>query len=119
MHCGPGLGATVPWGVLNFYQAPGGTNPNLRAQAGLFTFLSTATDDPSIEEHFARIAKLTGGSPPLRRVTLPITAAPKLLRLLSYEGVDAASMFPGADGVVRAMREEGLCDEKPPRRRPR
>ena len=26
------------------------------------------------------------------------------------DGVDGASMFPGADGVVRAMRERGLGD---------
>jgi hypothetical protein len=111
--CGPDLGSTIPWGVLTVYQAPGGTNPNLHAQAGLFTMLSTAEDDPSIEEHFARLAKnVTGSSPPLRRITLPISNAPKLLRLLSYEGIDAASLFPGADGVVRAMREEALWDEK-------
>lgn len=42
---------------------------------------------------------------------LPHSEARQLLRLLSDEGVDGASMFPGADGVVRAMRERVLWDD--------
>lgn len=85
------------------YQAPAGTNPNLRAQAGLFTVHA----ESSLEEFFAahpRRATL----PPLRRMMLPLTEAGRLLRLLAEEGIDGASMFPGADGAVRAMRERAL-----------
>jgi len=46
------------------------------------------------------------------RLTLPVEQAPKLLRLLSYEGIDGASMFPSADSVVRAMRERPLWDDR-------
>lgn len=93
----------------NFYDAPGATNPNLHAQAGVFTYHS-AEDDPSLEQHLVRLLHITGGALPLRRAMLPVSEAPKLLRLLSYEGIDGASMFPGADGVVRAMRESALWD---------
>jgi len=91
----------------HFYDAPGGTNPNLNAQSGLFT-AHFAEDDPSLEAHFARLKKCIGRALPLRRLTLPVSAASKLLRLLSYEGITGASMFPGVDGVVRAMRETAL-----------
>lgn len=99
----------------HFYEAPGGTNPNLSAQSGLFTSLASFhEDDPSLEEHFARIKKITGGMLPLRRIILNVSEAPKLLRLLAYDGINGASMFPGADGVVRAMRETTLWDVSPP-----
>jgi hypothetical protein len=92
-----------------FYDAPGGTNPNLHAQSGLFTF-HLGVDAPSLEQHFVRMKKITGGGPPLRRLTLPTTEAAKLLRLLSEEGIHGASMFPGHYGVVRAMRERALWE---------
>jgi hypothetical protein len=63
-----------------------------------------------LEAYVARIKKITGGATPLRRLTLSVSEAGKLLRLLSYEGITGASMFPGADGVVRAMRETALWD---------
>lgn len=94
-----------------FYEAPGGTNPNLSAQSGLFTMLRVDDgDDLSLEGHFVRLRKITGGALPLQRLTLPVSEAGQLLRFLSYEGITGASMFPGADGVVRAMRETALWD---------
>jgi hypothetical protein len=93
-----------------FYDAPAGMNPNLYAQSGLFT-MHLAEDEPSLEELCARTRNLTGGSLPLRRIMLPVSEAPKLLRLLSQEGINGASMFPGADGVVRGMREKALWDD--------
>ena len=98
----------------NFYEPPGGTNPNLSAQSGLFTVSPNREDDPSLEVHFSRLKAITGGTLPIRRLTLPIAEAGKLLRFLSYEGITGASMFPGADGVVRAMRETMLWDSSPP-----
>ncbi|MGD0679395.1 MAG: FRG domain-containing protein [Polyangiaceae bacterium] len=116
------------WGrMLMVYHAPGGTNPNLRAQSGVFTLLrdvntrpiaETVSDTPAgpfgLEDYVSSTTRPAPGVTPgvfaLRQMTLPITEAPKLLRLLSYEGIDGASMFPGADGVVRAMRERALWD---------
>jgi hypothetical protein len=87
---------------VRIYEAPGWTNPNLTAQAGLFTLL-TREDDMSLE-HLA----VLGGVPTLRLLTMPRSEVPVLLRLLSDEGIDGSSMFPGADGVVRAMRERAF-----------
>jgi len=98
---------------LEVYQAPGGTNPNMRAQAGVFTCL-VSTIDTTIEEHAARWhdnRRVPPWPPLLKRLTLPHAEARKLLRLLALEGVDGAAMFPGADGVARAMHERSLWDQ--------
>jgi len=109
-------------GGLIFFEAPASTNPNLRAQDGLFTVLPPSdADDRSVEQYLERMAKVMkhvapnvdGKVAPLRRIMLPVSETKKLLRLLSYEGVTGASMFPGADGVVRAMREMVLWDQPP------
>ena len=52
--------------------------------------------------------------PVLYRFDLPRTEAPKLLRLLSHEQVDAARLFRGYDGVVEAMRPKSLWDWRAP-----
>lgn len=98
---------------LRFYDAPGGTNPNLKAQAGLFTS-HLADGDPSLEQYLAKMRQTAKGVPVLRRIAMPTQEARKLLRLLSYEEISAASMFPGADGVVKAMYETTLWDSCPP-----
>jgi hypothetical protein len=96
----------------NFYEAPASTNPNLRAQSGLFTWWSS-DEDRSLDEHIAWLARrgvLNTDAKPLRRFHLPVSQAPRLLRLLALERIDGASMFPGVDGVVRAMKERALWD---------
>jgi hypothetical protein len=113
---GHGSNADHTMSVLRIYQAPAGTNPNMRAQAGLFTLLF-GYDDPTVEEFIARRGD---DGPDLCRLTLPRGQASRLLRLLSYEGITGAALFPGATGVVQAMREEHWWDEAPtpPPRKP-
>jgi FRG domain len=107
----PPMIARSDTGPPEFYEAPAATNPNMHAQAGLFsmyTFGGPLGDAP-IEAYY----KLLWRAPDtyyMRRVTLPHEEAGKVLRLLSYEGVTGATMFPGADGVVRAMREKQFWD---------
>jgi hypothetical protein len=97
------------------YTPPGATNPNLTAQGGLFTLTRTLeASTPSVDEFAVRLKEAGKESPPLRRVMLPVSEAPKLLRLLSSERVDGASMFPGADGVARALREMALWEKRAP-----
>jgi hypothetical protein len=43
-----------------------------------------------------------------RCFTLPIAQSGRLLKLLAREGVTAASVLPGYDGVVEAVREREL-----------
>lgn len=100
----------------NFYEAPAATNPNLRAQSGLFVWSFLSEKMPSIDARFAQHA--TAGrykpeSKQFRRITLPVSEAPKLLRLLAIEGITAATMFPGPAGIVDAMRERAYWDTPP------
>jgi hypothetical protein len=93
-----------------FYQAPGGTNPNLNAQAGLFTHHHAEEDWP-LDVYLNKLRENRPSVPTLQRYLLPIEQAPRLLRLLALEGITGSSMFPGTDGVVRALRERALWDE--------
>lgn len=93
--------------------APMASNPNLRAQAGLFTYLSDGdlvTVDKYLETANSRFPELKNRVPLpwMRKLTLPIVQAVSLLRLLSYSGIHGASMYPGYGGVVRQLREQAL-----------
>lgn len=90
-----------------FFEAPGGTNPNLRAQDGLFT-LHQDEGDASLDAYLVTLRERIPKVPRPQRLILPVSESGKLLRLLAYEGITGASMFPGADGVVKAMRERVL-----------
>lgn len=96
--------------------APRSSNSNLHAQRGIFTlFADTSAGPHSLVNRATMDAIGETLRPPLRLLhfTLPIEEAPKLLRLLALEGINAASLFPGYGGVVRALREETLWDRKP------
>jgi hypothetical protein len=108
---------------LLVYTAPGSSNPNLRAQSGLFTVLRDVRDPDHepftpeedvgripLEDYVQSMAKPAPGVLTLRRVMAPRSCAKHLLRLLAYEGIDGASMFPGADGVAESLRERALWD---------
>lgn len=102
-------------GVLELYKAPQASNPNLHAQSGLFTVLRGSEDEnvrpvDQYLEHFVAERKHETKLPVMRKFSLPHSCAPKLLRLLSHEGVGGATMFPGYDGVVRSLRERALWD---------
>jgi hypothetical protein len=101
-------------------------NANLRAQRGVFTVHTqlratpqsppvAKTLDELIREQIATISEL--GAPGtsqmdavLRELTLPVKEAPRLLRLLSYEGITSAALFPNLDGVVRELGEKRYWD---------
>src|SRR5262249_47213584 len=42
--------------------------------------------------------------------TLPTREARELLRLLAAQGIDASTIYPGYDGVARALRERMQFD---------
>ncbi|MDE2104566.1 MAG: FRG domain-containing protein, partial [Patescibacteria group bacterium] len=95
---------------LEIYQAPAWANPNMRAQAGQFTIMSSQ-QPVAVEDFFAKWVLQRSKPSPLIKMTVPCGVAARLLRLLSYEDIDGASMFPGVDGIVRAMRERALWDK--------
>lgn len=97
--------------------APWSSNPNLRAQKGLFTLheQTLIQDDPPdfepLEKVIQRvftddITKLN--SPMLYCLRLSIKESDLLLSLLSNEGINAASIFPGYFGVAQSIREMRL-----------
>lgn len=105
---------------LQVVTAARASNPNLHAQAGLFTAWFEVNGVFPLE---SKIPILVDALPPRRRInwanksplhhfTLPHSETPLLLRMLSYENIDGSHMFPGRDGVVRAMKERHFWDRK-------
>lgn len=103
---------------------PHAQNPNLHAQDGLFTLVRRTTKEIApepngkvdrstldqavtvlVEREFSSYRRATF----FRKFTLPWNQASRLLWCLSKSGIDAATLFPGFDGVVRALEEEASC----------
>jgi hypothetical protein len=98
---------------LSLEFAPAASNPNLHAQQGLFTRMRAENAHRHPVDDFVVLA--SGGHrdiefPLMCCVRVPCGEAPKLLRLLAYEGISGSTMFPGYDGVVRGMKEEAIWD---------
>jgi hypothetical protein len=92
--------------------APRASNPNLHAQSGIFTVIQGEKAPTLDVETFVRGLKSNEpdkyGLPPfplLHKIVLPANYSGRLLKLLVDEGIDGAAMFPGYDGVARAMAE--------------
>lgn len=101
--------------ILHLVTAPGATNPNLRGQKGLFTLLEIRA--PMKPQAFPwtpldeLVERDTGQDAiSLAKHTLPASEAPRLLRALALEGVTAATLFPGYDGVVQSLKDRVLWD---------
>jgi hypothetical protein len=97
---------------IRLVTAPRASNPNLHAQAGLFVVWERAEQglslDEAIEVWSYRASSEVSQTPALLRFEMPQAEAPELLRLLSYYNTDAARLFPGCAGVVRAIQEQRL-----------
>jgi len=96
--------------IVRFVAPPRGTNKNLLAQDGVFTFApmtevvaSAPVDRRPLDE--LDLIPAGRGDPVYVHFTLPQTEAPEVLWRLAREGVNGARCFPGFDGVVRSMRE--------------
>jgi len=101
--------------------APQATNPNLAAQAGTFT-LDKKPEIRPLDEVVAAadLSHLRSDriephaeTPLLYKIEFPGSIAMQLLRLLNYEGINGATIYPGYDGVVRKMREHRLDPQGP------
>jgi hypothetical protein len=66
------------------------------------TNVSSPAETTIWREIMTRLAKR---EPFARKLTLPRSEAPALIRLLANERITAATMFPGVGGVVASMRE--------------
>ena len=84
---------------------PGSTSPNLSAQGGSFILVGNSG---SAGEAFTPNVCLEGCltvSDHLVKVTLPSDLAGQLMARCSKFGVSASSVFPGYDGVAKAVNE--------------
>ena len=106
---------------------PRAGNPNLHAQAGWFTYTPVTIRDLNAPISRDSLREVIGGIiteldedridllqrhywPMMRRFRLPVEEAPRLLRLLAYEGISASSLYPGHAGIAQALRERRLWD---------
>jgi hypothetical protein len=90
--------------TIRLVTAPAAGNPNLKAQAGVFTLQCVPPGMErlqTMEEVFEEI-EVPGI---LRQYTLPRSQARDLLRELARYGYDRARLFPGYSSIVRAMRD--------------
>lgn len=98
---------------IKLVTAPSSTNPNLRAQEGVFTMMrpsrpsDLAVDrrplNVMIEEQIDSYSPL--GRTSFFRITLPAENAEELLFELAREGVARANLFPDFYGVVNGLKE--------------
>jgi hypothetical protein len=94
---------------VELVHAPMASNPNLAAQAGLFTLARNAHEDEGLEAVLFKRATRSGlagpaGGEPIK-LTLPASEARSLMARLACEGVTAATVFPGYRGVVESIEE--------------
>lgn len=99
---------------LFFAEGPTFLNPNLAAQRGIFLYVRERSQrgNPATVSGLELLDYPTPPTPlNIIKLTLPVTEAPKLLRFLSDEGIDGASMFPGIEGAVKLVYEQPLWDK--------
>jgi hypothetical protein len=97
---------------LRLVTAPAAEISNLFAQQGLFMLLRSSKlrrSDAFKPQVYDTVIHENVGFDMASRIfykfTLPVREAAELLRLLAALGIDASTVFPGYDGVVRALRE--------------
>lgn len=94
-------------------QVASSDNDFLRAQSGIFTFDDKAEEllllngtYPTLEESFQYVGGVSGEILYPKRLTLPVSETPKLLRLLWIERVTEAHLMPTLDHVASAVKKK-------------
>jgi hypothetical protein len=97
---------------LRLLTAPAADIPNLIAQQGLFMLLrdrklrlSDAFRPMPYDDVILGYIGFDMTGRIFYKFTLPTREAPQLLRLLAALGIDASTIYPGYDGVAKAVRE--------------
>ena len=101
---------------VRFVTPPRAHNANLNAQEGVFTVVDKkilAHEKPLLEtvDDIVESLEIEEGEIPMKKMTLPWSECTHLLDYLRYEGVTAAKLFPGYDGVVRANKERERAEK--------
>jgi hypothetical protein len=102
-------------GQLRVVESSRAGNPNLHAQAGLFTLAAASMTPPALASkvELVTVDEIVAASgdvaalkaPMFYKLTLPRSEAGSLLRWLAHEPVTGAILFPGLDGVARDVRD--------------
>ena len=91
----------------NFRQVnvPGSTSRNIAAQAGVFTLIKQYPNRSQKPEEIPSFEDMTKNpnNPPLWKYTVPVSESIKILQLCEAYGVNSAILFPGYDGVGKAV----------------
>ena len=102
----------LPISNLRFISSPLADNKNMLAQDGLFTVekaypsqMAHRCEQSDIESLLDRQLETTRERMRLKCFLLTVEEAPKLLWLLARDGISAGRLFPGYDGVAKAIRQ--------------
>ncbi len=98
---------------IQLVQSPASQNDFLRAQSGIFT-IDTKGEElyrllghyPSLEESFDYLGSVFHQVVHPKKLTLPISEVPELLRLLWLDRVTQAHLMPTLDNVAEAINEK-------------
>ena len=119
----PGLGRQTLYEGDSYFirgiTAPSASNPNLKAQQGVFTLVSPgATEEKSGNYRYKPFEKIleyyaSGSShekwflkSKIRKFTLPVLEAPKLLFLLAKSDITPSAIYPGYQSIVDDIKNE-------------
>ena len=101
---------------IRIITVPTASNPNLRAQRGLFTLVA-GTEGKKPRTIKQVIEQMETGAKPeswhsgrraLRKITAPARLASKILHRLHLLGIDVSTLFPGHQSVAELLKEKGL-----------
>lgn len=91
---------------IQVVKPPGSVSPHLAAQSGLFTVQTLNADrGVSLDIRALDDVVLRHGRQDLLKLTVPVTESPALYKYCDKIGINAASLFPGADGAARAVED--------------
>ena len=91
---------------MQIVRTPGSVSPNLAAQSGLFTIQRVSGGrGQAIKPADLREEFMAHGAKDILRLTVPVMESVRLLEFCERTGVNAASLFPGADGAARAAKD--------------
>lgn len=105
---------------LQVVTAPTATNPNLKAQQGVFTLLNSHYTNEADGDYLPMDQVLEGIASKdeaekyhksiydsrLRKFTVPVSEADSLLKLLAKLDITASSVYPGFDSIIRDIERE-------------
>ena len=100
-------------GRFHYVHAPAASNPNLRAQLGLFSYfkkpesLVSNWQPYSMDQYLATVGNpFPNIAPLIVKFSVSHMAAGIVLEMLSQMGINAGTVFPGYEGAVMTMIEE-------------